>query len=152
MLFFTGRDADPQVAVVTDFDGEGFEVVSRGQEAAAGLEVEFPVVPVADQHAVADAALGHRIPHMRTTVVDGLELALIKENSQMGAFNCKRLAFSFYEITDRREWVVDIAGRVDIGGGEVREFERVGVFFFQVLRRSTHGDHLLINDDEGAVG
>ena len=43
-----------QIAVVPFLHREGLDVVSGGEETTAGLQVELPVMPMADEDAVAD--------------------------------------------------------------------------------------------------
>ena len=107
--------ADVQTAVPL-LDREGLQVVPRGEEAAAGVEVELPVVPVADEDAVADAALGHGVAHVGAAVVDRVKAAPVAEEGEVGAVDAEGAAFPFGDVGGVAQPVVFQRGRRRIVG------------------------------------
>ena len=61
-------------------DAEGGHVVGEGVEGAATREVEFGVVPVAGEDAVADGAAAQGEAHVGAAVVEGVEAALVVDD------------------------------------------------------------------------
>ena len=109
-----GRDADPRAAVVAHLHGKGFQVVARSQQAAARLQVKFPVVPVAYKHPVADAAFGHGVAHVRAAIVNGVKGPLVEKNREVNAFDCKGPALAGGKFARRCEPVIDAGRWIDI--------------------------------------
>ena len=114
---FAAGEPHVQVPIVANLHGKSLQVVAGSEKAAAGFQVELPVVPVADEHAVAHAPLGHRIPHVRAAVVHRVVLVLIPEDSQVDTLHGERLALAFGELVRRTELVVHQVGQVDLGRG-----------------------------------
>ena len=77
-------NADVEIAVRPLLDWEGPDIIPEREQASARLQIELPVVPVADQDAVPDAALGQRVAKARTSVVGRQAASLVEEDSQMG--------------------------------------------------------------------
>ena len=71
------------------------------------------MVPVADEHAVTHAAFRHRVAHVRTPVVHGVELAVFVEHRQMRAVDVERLALALLEVGGWAQWVEDEVVGVD---------------------------------------
>ena len=70
---------NPYLAVL-DAHREAAHVVGEGVEGAAAGQVEAGVMPVAGQDAVADAAPVKGKAHVRTSVVNRVDLALVVEH------------------------------------------------------------------------
>jgi hypothetical protein len=58
---------------------------------------------------------------MRTAVVHGLKLAVVKEDGDVGAIDGKGFAFALLEFVDPAEPVVDEAIQIDIVQGCLRD-------------------------------
>ncbi len=85
-LFGALGNADEQHAVPC-LDGETGDVVAIRQKTAPRLQVEFPVVPVADEDAVPDAALRQGVAHMGAPIVAGIEPLFVTKYGEMIAID-----------------------------------------------------------------
>ena len=106
ILLATGQ-SNIQISIISQFNGKRFQVITRREEATARFEIELPVMPVTDQHTISDAALGHWIAHVRTTIVNGVKSVPVFEDCKVCSIHMKRLAFSLIKRLSGTQLVVN---------------------------------------------
>jgi len=106
-------DIQPHGAIfhLDRIDAQPVASVQRG----AGLQVEFPVVPVASQHAIAvERALDQRIAFVRTAVVAGEDLTLVQKQRKL-------LAPEFHRDAPRPLQLIEFDRASPLGDARVTE-------------------------------
>ena len=87
--------------VALDLHGEAAQVVGPLVEGAARAEIEARVVPVAGEDPVAHRAAMQGKTHVRTPVVDGVDLAAVSEQADRVALEVDDEALGLAELLER---------------------------------------------------
>lgn len=72
------------------------------------------MMPVADQHPIADAAFGHGVAHVWAAIVNGVEGPFVEKDCEVNAVNGKGPALAVGKFAGRCEPVIDAGRRIDI--------------------------------------
>ena len=101
-ILLDGPRVEPD-ATVAHLDAERGDIVSEGIEGATAGEVELGVMPVAGEDPVFDGAPVEREAHVRTTIVDGVDLALIQQYEHSAAFDRDDLVAVALQLLERTD-------------------------------------------------
>ena len=91
-----------EYVTVSLFDRESLEVVAPAGETAAAAEIVAPSVPVAGQHAVADAPPGQRVAHVGTLVVRGVDRPVVPEEGDAPSLHLHGLGLAVHHLVRAR--------------------------------------------------